>query len=199
MLDESDQNDNLAAGAAYTPPPGPDPRRFVAVNVHPMALQAHQLAGQAVAVALIGSKLKHLQLGRINFSTDDESADIPCELRHDTGYAERPFVWFAALRASTMWLCWYQDVDFDTAMDVSWINNTEGRSRDGIGDEYEKHFEELSERFGSTPLERAWEGKWDEDLEPFDLAVCEIAEMMIDGQPVTHEDVQAAVDRRSDE
>lgn len=198
MLDESDQYDNQAADADHAKlSPGPDPRRFVAVNAHPMALQAHQLAGQAVAVALTGGKVKHVQLGSINFCTGDETT--PSQLRDDTGYADRPFVWFAVLRASAMWLCWYQDVDFYDAMHVSYINNTEGPSQGGIADKYESRVDELAERFGSTPLERAWEGKWDEDLEPFDLAVCEIAEMLIDGQPVTHEDVQAAVDRCLDE
>jgi hypothetical protein len=196
MLDESDQYDNLAAGAAYTtPPPGPDPGRFVAVNVHPMAQQAHQLAGEAVAVALTGSTVKHVQLGSINFSTDDEGADTPWQLRHDTGYADLPFVWFAALRASAMWSCWYEDADVDTAMDVAWIDNTEGPSRDGIADKYESRFEELSVRFGSTPSQRVWEEEWHEKLERFDLAVCEVAEMLVEGQQVTHEDVQAAVDR----
>jgi hypothetical protein len=212
MSEVPNQDDLLAAGAAYfarimgergwseesvntTPPPGPDPQRFAAVNTHPSAQQAHLIAGGAVAVILTGGTVKNLRLGNTNFSTDDESADTPSQIWHQTEHADEPIVWFAELRASAMWLCWYEDADFYDAMIVTWVDNTGGPSRKGIADRYESRFDELAECFGSNPSERGWEGKWDRQLEPLDLAVCEVAEMLIDGQRVTHADVEAAVDR----
>jgi hypothetical protein len=212
MPEAPNQDDNLAAGAAYfarimgehgwseesvntTPPPGPDPQRFAAVNVHPSAQQAHLVAGLAVAVILTGGKVKDLRLGHTNFSTDDESADTPWWIRHRTDGADLPFVWFAALRAAAMWLCWYEDADYYDAMHLAWIDNTGVPSRKGIADKYESRVDELAACFGPAAYERAWEGKWDLELERFDLGVCEVAEMLIDGQPLTHADVEAAVDR----
>jgi hypothetical protein len=212
MSEKSDKDDLLAAGAGYfarmaserdwsetgvntASPPGPDPERFAAVNVHPAAREAYRLAAQAVAVIVTGGKVKYIRLGNVNFSTDDESADTPSVIRHRTAHADQPYVWFAGLRASAMWLCWYEGDDIDTATEAAWYDHMGGPSLEGIADKYESRFDELVERFGSTAYERAWEGEWDEELERLDLAVCELASMLIDGQPVTHEDVQAAVDR----
>jgi hypothetical protein len=172
----------------------PEPERFAAVNLHPSAQQAHQLGGEAIAVVIKGGIVEDIRLGNINFSIDDENATIPSEIRHTTADAEHPLVWFAGIRASALWLCWYGDTEIDAAMDGTWFNNT-GPLKDGIADKYESRVDELAERFGSTPTERAWEGMWDEQLQRFDLAVCEVAAMLINGQQVTHQDVQAAVDR----
>lgn len=212
MSEVPNQDDLLAAGAAYfarimgerglseeivstTLPPGPDPERFVAVNAHPSAQQAHLVAGLAVAVILTGGKVQSVRLGNTNFSTDDESADTPWQIRHRTDDADLPFAWFAGLRASAMWCCWYEDADFYDAMNIAWVDNTGGQPRRGIADRYESRVDELAACFGPAAYERVWEGMWDQELEPFDLAVCELAEMLIDGQSVTHHVVQTAVDR----
>jgi hypothetical protein len=164
----------------------PDPERFAAVNLHPSARQAHQLAGEAVAVVLKGEAVEDIRLGNFAFSADGDEIGIPSKIQHTTSDADRAFVWFAGMRASGLWLCWYGDVEIDAAMNDTWYGN-------GIADQYASRVDELAERFGSSRKERAWEGMWDKQLQPFDLAVCEVAAMLINGQPVTHQDVQAAV------
>jgi hypothetical protein len=174
-----------------TPIPEPDPARFVAVNAHPSARHAHQLAGQAVSVAANDGTLIDVGLGSINYSTEDESADTPSFIQYRCAKADHPFVWFTGLWASAMWLYEYDDADYYDAKIVAWIDNT-----GGISDKYESRVEELVARFGSNPIERAWEGDWEKELSPLWPAVCEVAAMLIDGDSVTHEVVQAAVDRR---
>ena len=163
---------------------------FAAVNAHPYARHAHQVAGHAVAVVARDWELIDVYLGNINFSTDDESADTPWRVRHTTPYADRPFVTFAGVWAAAMWSCENEDADFYDAMHCAWIDNT-----DGMTEEYESRVEELAARLGSDPVKRAWEWDWYDELEPLWTAVCEIAVMLLDGQPVTHDEVQAVVDR----
>jgi hypothetical protein len=166
-----------------------DPAKYAVVNLHPYARHAHQVAGHAVAVVVRGWRLREVQLGSINFSTDDEAADIPWRLRHTTPYADRPFFIFAGVWASAMWTCQDEDVDYDTAMYVA---------RDDAGaitEEYESRVEEFAARLGFDPNSRPWEMDWCDELEPLWPAVCDVAAMLLDGQPVAHEDVQAAVNR----
>ena len=172
-----------------TPVPEPDPGRFFAVNAHPYARHAHQVAGHTAAVVVRGWRLREVQLGSINFSTDDESADTPWRIRHTTPYADRPFFIFSGVWASAMWTCQDEDVDYDTAMYVAWDD------AGGITEEYESRVDELAVRFGSHPDERAWEWDWYDELYPLWPAVREVAVMLVDGQPVTHEDVLGAVNR----
>jgi hypothetical protein len=172
----------------------PDPERFAAVNLHPSARQAHHVAGEAVAVVLKRAIIEDIRLGNLTFSADGGEIGIPSEVQHTTSDADRAFVWFAGIRASGLWLCWYGDEEIDAAMNDTWVGNTLP-TRDGIADQYASRVDELAERFGSSSTEFAWEGMWDKQLHPFDFAVAEVAEMLINGQPVTHEDVEAAVDR----
>jgi hypothetical protein len=43
--------------------------------------------------------------------------------------------------------------------------------------------------------QRDWEYEWSDELDLLWPAVCEVAALLIDGQPVTHDDVLAAVER----
>jgi len=102
-----------------TPVPEPDPGRFFAVNAHPYARHAHQVAGHAVAVVARRWRLIEVHLGSIDFSTDDEGADTPWRVRHTTPYADRPFFIFSGVWASAMWTCENEDADFYDAMHVA--------------------------------------------------------------------------------
>ncbi len=168
----------------------PEPNPAIAVvNAHPSAQHAYQAAGFAVAVVAKGYKIVEAHLGSINFSTDDEDADTPWEVNHTTPYPDRPFVLFASVWASAIWLCYDDDADYDTAMFVAWDDQPK------TAEEYDSRDEELAERYGSDPLKRAWEWDWYDELYPLWPAICEVAVMLLEGQPVTHDKVQAIVDR----
>jgi hypothetical protein len=137
-----------------------------------------------------GWRLREVRLGSVNFSTDDESADAPWRIRHTTPYSDRPFFIFSGLWASAMWVCHYEDADYNDAMCAAWLDNIEG-----ITEEYESRDEELAERYGSDPVKRAWEWDWYDELHSLWPAICEVAVMLLDGQSVTHDDVLAAVNR----
>jgi hypothetical protein len=166
---------------------------FAVFNLHPSARHAHQVAGQAVAVVYNDWELIDVHLGSINFSTEDESADTPGRVWHTTQYADRPFFIFSGVWAAAMWSCENEDADFYDAMLVARIDSPDGLT------EYESRVDELAARFGSNPIDRAWEVEWIDKLDPMWHAVREVAAMLLDGQSVTHEDVLAAVNRcRSD-
>ncbi len=176
-----------------TPLPEPDPAKYSVYNAHPSAQHAHQVAGLAVAVVAKGHKFVEAHLGNINFSTDDEDADTPWRVRHRTPYCDQPFVLFASVWASAIWLCHDDDVDYDTAMFVAWDDQPETTG------EYESRIEELCMRYGSDPIKRSWEWDWYDELKDLWPSICEVAVMLLDGQPVAHEKVQAAVNRYRNE
>jgi hypothetical protein len=169
--------------------PWPNPAMYSVCNFHPSAQQAHQVAGFAVAVVAKGHKFVEAHLGNIDFSTDDEEADTPWRVRHRTPYPDRPFVLFASVWASAIWACYDDDADYETAMFVAWGDHID------ITEDYEDHLEELGARHGCDPLKRAWEWDWYAELEGLWPAICDVAVMLLDGQRLTHDEVQAIVDR----
>jgi hypothetical protein len=48
-------------------------------------------------------------------------------------------------------------------------------------------------QLGFGPVGRVWELEWADDLELLWPAICKVAAMLIDGQPVTHEIVRELV------
>ena len=147
------------------------------------------MAGHAVAAVARGWELIEVYLGNINFSTDDEDADTPGGLRHTTPYPDQPFVTFAGVWASAIWVCHDDDADYNDALYVAWDDLPESTEK------YESRIDELAERYGSDRLKRAWERDWFDELYPLWPAICEVAVMLLEGQPVTHDKVQAIVDR----
>ncbi len=174
----------------------PDPALIAAVEACVTARIAHHEAGHAVAAVFVGGTLKDVWLGATDWSTDDTSADTPGGTRHNTQWELQPFVTFAGPWAEAMWTLEHNDDidDFYEALEYAWQDNS-----DGDAAKYESRVDELAVRFKSDSIARAWELDWLDDLKDLRSAVREVAEMLIEGQPVTHEDVQAAVDRCSDD
>jgi hypothetical protein len=128
----------------------------------------------------------------------DESADTGGGTQHRSRYADQPFVTFAGPWATAMWDVEHDDDvdDIYEALEYAWDD-----SSDGDTDKYEKRVAELegyAAELGFSRIGRAWECNWNNELEDLWPAIREVAEMLLDGQPVTHEKVQAAVDRCRD-
>lgn len=178
-----------------TPVRKADPAVVAAVSARATARHAHHEAGHAVAAVARGWKLIAVWLGTVDWSKDS-SSDTSGGTLHRTPYADQPVVTFAGPWAEAMWTVEHDDDvdDFYEALEYAW-----SESYDGDAIKYDSRIDELCLRYGSSPIERAWEVEWVDDLDPLWPAVCEVAAMLVDGQSVTHEDVLAAVNRcRSD-
>jgi hypothetical protein len=178
-----------------TPVPDPDAALVAAVDARARSRHAHHEAGHAVAVVARGGRLIRISLGTVDWSTPDESADTPGETVHRTAYTDQPFLTFAGPCAEAMWIVEHDDdvEELGEALEYAWSENYEGDA-----DKYEARVEMLSAAarlLGFPAIGRAWESEWIDELEPLWPAVCEVAAMLLDGQPVSHDDVQAAVDR----
>jgi hypothetical protein len=178
-----------------TPRPKPDPAMVAGIEAHATARHAHHEAGHASAAVFAGGTLKGVWLGATDWSTDDTSADTPGGTWHDTAWKLQPFVTFAGPWAEAMWTVEHDDDvdDIYEALEYAWEDNS-----DGDAAKYEHRVAMLNgvaAQLGFSRVGCDWEVQWVDKLEPLWPAICEIAAMLIDGQPVTHEDVQAAVDR----
>jgi hypothetical protein len=175
--------------------PEPDPALVAALNARVTARGAHHEAGHAVAAVARGGKLKRISLGTVDWSTPDGSADTNGFTVHETAYAEQPFVTFAGPVAEAWWAVEHDDDvdDLSEALEYAWLNNTDG---DTAKYEYRvAMLEGVAAQLGFSRVGRAWEDEWFDGLEPLRPAVREVAALLIDGDSVTHEVVQAAVDR----
>ena len=103
-----------------------------------------------------------------------------------------PLADFAGPWADAMWLCQHEpDTTLDDALDLAWIDNQ------GDNAKYEQRVEQLSDKaaeLGFAPLGRGWESEWIYELEPLWPVVCEVAALLINGQPVTHETIRSLLD-----
>jgi hypothetical protein len=186
----------------------PDPALVAAAEALATARHAHHEAGHAVAAVFAGGTLKDGWPGAADWSTDDTSADTPGGTRHHTPWELQPFVTFAGPFAEAMWTLEHDDDidDFYEALEYAWQDKSDGDiddfyeaawqdNSDGDIAKYESRVDELAVRFESDSIARAWELDWLDDLERLWSAVREVAAMLINGQPVTHQAVEAAVDR----
>jgi hypothetical protein len=176
-----------------TPVSERDLAQFGAVDVDPAAQQAHLVAGHAVGVVARGWKLTEAYLGAVDWPSEDGSEDIRGGIECRSADADQPFITFAGAWAAAMWMCQCQDADFKDATHAALVDNT-----NGIAGRFETHVALLNgvaAQLGYSRVGRAWKVKWDDELSPLYPAMREIAELLIDGHSVTHEDVQAAVDR----
>ncbi len=103
-----------------------------------------------------------------------------------------PFVTFAGPWAEAMWLSQHEpDITFSDALDHAWIANQVDNVK------YEHLVEKLTNRaaeLGFAPLGRGWESEWIYELEPLWPVVCEVAALLIKGQPVSHETIRSLLD-----
>jgi hypothetical protein len=77
--------------------------------------------------------------------------------------------------------------DLHEALHCAWDNNA-----DGDTSTYEDRvatFEALASELGFSPLHRSWEFAWVQELDPLWPVIRAAAEMLIDGQSVTHETI----------
>ncbi|QLL08992.1 hypothetical protein [Mycobacterium vicinigordonae] len=176
-----------------------DPELVAEVSCRARSSTAHHEAGHAVAAVARGGTLIKIHLGYADWSTLDTSGDLPAETHHRSSKQNLPFVTFAGPWATAKWTIQNDPGvdDFDDALEYAFDNAT-----DGDGAKYDGVVEQLKS-FSATvgvPLgwERPWEYHWINELEPLWPAVCEIAAMLIDGQTVVHDQVQAAIDRCPD-
>jgi hypothetical protein len=177
----------------------PDPARIAAIDALWRSRHAHHEAGHAVAAVAKGGKLIAVWLGNVDWSKD-ESADTGGGTRHRTHYADQPFVTFAGPWAEAMWTIEHDDDvdDIYEALEYAWDDNDDDDGGGGDTDKYEKRVGELevyAAELGFSRVGRAWELGWYDELEDLWPAICEVAVMLLDGHSVTHEKVQAAVDR----
>ena len=76
-----------------------------------------------------------------------------------------------------------------------WCNAWD-HQKDGDCVKYEDRislFSEFSELFGFATSHRSWESDWLSELEPLWPAVCKVAALLIEDEPVTHATVQAVI------
>jgi hypothetical protein len=172
----------------------PDPARLAAIDARATSRSAHHEAGHAVAAVAKGGTLLGAWLGTTDWSTPDGSADTPGGVWHETSWEEQPFVTWAGPWAEAMWSLEYEADSFGLwdARVCAWDGNADV---DYL--KYESRVDELVVRLGSNAIDRAWEEEWNDELDLLWPAVCEVAAMLVDGQPVTHDDVLAAVNRVS--
>ena len=116
----------------------PDDSEVVAaVSASATAKTAHHEAGHAVAAVARGGTLIKVHLGKVDWTTRDDSRDKPGETHHDTTSANEPFVTFAGPWAQAMWMVEHRDGvdeqdDFHDIVGYAWDDNL-----DGDGEKYE--------------------------------------------------------------
>jgi hypothetical protein len=155
---------------------------------------AHHEAGHAVAAVARGGFLVEIVLPEVDWSSDDIDADAPGYARHQTKPVNAPFVTFAGPWAEARWSVEHDpEIDsLDDALDYAWINQS-----DGDGERYDgfvNALDEVAASIGLSPVGRAWEWEWRDELDELWPAVCAVAAALLAGEVVTHERVQAAVD-----
>ena len=177
----------------------PDPALVAAVSARATARLAHHEAGHAVAAVVRGGTLHDVFLGKVDWSTDDDSADTPGGTMHQTAWEAQPFVTFAGPWAEAIWMLEHEDDvdDIDEALGYAWDNNI-----DGDAAKYEDRVSILSgaaAQLGFPTIGRAWEWQWSNEFEPLWPVVCQVAALLIDGQPVTHTVVRSLLDNLTEE
>jgi hypothetical protein len=172
-----------------------DPAVVAAVAARAMARHAHHEAGHAVAAVAAGGQLVDVFLGVVDWSTCDDGADTAGGTVHCTAWEHQPFVTFAGPWAEATWVVQNDPEvsDFDDALAYAWDDNSDGDTA-----KYEGRVDTLTDvarQLGFGSVGRAWELEWSEERESLWPAVCEIAALLIDYQPVIHATVLAAINR----
>ena len=171
----------------------PNPALVAAVEAHAAARRAHHEAGHAVAAVARGGELVDVFLGTTDWSTFDSTADTPGGTVHRAAWAAQPFVTFAGPWAEARWTV-ENDPDvagIHEALEFAWSDNADGDTA-----KYESRVEMLSGvavQLGFGPVGRVWELECADDLELLWPAICKVAAVLIDGQPVTHDIVRELV------
>jgi hypothetical protein len=176
----------------------PEPELVAAVATRATSRGAHRLAGNAVAAVVRGGTLTDVHLGYTDWSTSDDSDDIPGEVHHQTDFADWPFVTFAGLWAEAMWTV-ENDPDVDDlaeALEYVWADGCADTAK---YDERVQALTDLAEKLGLPLTEHVWEADWIDELEPLWGAVCEVAALLIGGNPVTQNTITMITEDTGDD
>ena len=172
-----------------------DPELVAAVSARAAADTAYHEAGHAVAAVARGGTLQRIDLGYVDWSSDDTSGDRPAGTLHASHQQNAPFITFAGPWAQATWAVEVDpEKDFDEALVSVWDDNFDGDEA-----KYSYIVTQLAEvsTVVGLPLHgtRPWELQWGDELEELWPAVSEVARLLLDGQTVTHTQVRAAIDR----
>jgi len=168
----------------------PDERAAIIADSN--ARTAHHEAGHAVAAVARGGHLVKIVITASDPDNPDWDSELAGFTRHRTPVREHPFTTFAGPWAEAMWESENDpDTGFGEAIDAAWLN-----SDDGDGAYYAALIEpvwEAARQAGLGCVGPAWERGWNDELECLWPVICEIAEMLLRGETVTHAMVAAAI------
>jgi hypothetical protein len=170
----------------------PDPAEIAAVNARAIARAAHRAAARAVAVVIRGNKMPGFWLGfdwSIPLGKAEPNGGAMCQIDEP----DRSLSAFAGLVGWALWEC-EQDVnlDFNDAFELALLEDIFDDAAEYYA--YVGPLHDLVARLGLGRVELACEWSLIDQLEELRPAIREVAELLIDGHTVSHEDVQAAVD-----
>src|SRR5690242_3563390 len=83
--------------------PSRNPELVAAVSAEAEARTAHHEAGHAVAAVARGGTLHSIDLGYVDWFSDDTSRDRPATTHHSSEKWNYPFITFAGPWAEAMW------------------------------------------------------------------------------------------------
>ena len=116
---------------------------------------------------------------------------------HVSRREHQPFITFAGPWAQAKWSIEndpdYADSNMDSALDDAWQENSDGDTA-----RYQGRIDELESvaaQLGFDSVGAAWERQWSDELEDLWPAVCDVADLLLDGITVTHDLVKMAIDR----
>jgi hypothetical protein len=169
-----------------------------AIEANATSRLAHHEAGHVVAAVARGGELISVHLGYADWSTMELSGDIPGEAHYQINWETQPFVTFAGVWAEARWTVEHDPEvdDIDDALEYAWDNSDGDAAKYG---ERVKLFTAATAHLGFPVGAPVWEWDWCEELEMWWPAICEVAALLIDGKPVTHDDVDSAIARVVDD
>jgi hypothetical protein len=155
---------------------------------------AHHEAGHTVAAVARGGTLRDVYLGSVADWSNPDSAETPGGTVHRTAWKDQPFVTFAGPWAEAMWMVENDpEVEMYEALEYVWVENGDGDTA-----KYESRVDELNtaaSEFGfGNNVGRCWEVDWSDELSELWPVIQQVAALLIDGQTVTHDTVQAAIE-----
>jgi hypothetical protein len=172
--------------------------RIAEVARNSLVRHAHHEAGHAVAAVARGGELVSVWLGEVSDWSDPGSNETTGGTRHQTDWLDQPFVTFAGVWAEATWNAANDpdlaDTDFDEVLGFAWNDNSEGDAA-----KYDDRLAMLraaAKSFGFGEfIGTIWEYGWADELTELWPAITEVAQCLINREPVKHESVADAVRR----
>lgn len=182
----------------------PDPAIAAQVLAGSRSRTAHHEAGHAVAIVVGGATIDSVWVNRTDWTAlplDADTGKGGTTTYSDSSFEAQPFIAFAGPWAEARWTVEIDpDLDaddMDDALHWAWDDNADGdtaRYEDRVS-----AMESVAAQLGFGSVGRVWEREWSDQLESLWPAICAVAELLTDGQTVTHDLVRAAVERCADD